>query len=160
MHYRNLLTPFLLLPALVLAAEAPLYIEADRATLDDRSGIAIYQHNVQIRHADRYLEADKVTLQRRNGDLDTLIAEGTPARFRHRPQRGEPIEAEALRIEYFADGERVLLIGEARLIRNGDRFSGDRIDYHIDSEVVRAEGESGRVRAVIQPRSDQGDGTP
>jgi len=89
-------------------------------------------------------------------NFQRLTAEGQPARFRQRLDgQAEDMRGEALRIEYTAAPERLVLKQQAQVWSQGDEFAGDLITYDIAGDRVvarRGEAEEGRVQVVIQPR--------
>lgn len=152
----------LLLPLLHGSAHAlssdrnqPMDVEADRADIDDKRGISVYRGNVKITQGTLRLTADELTLHTRDGEVVRAIAVGTPATYRQRPDgKDHDVEAEALKMEYFADRQQLILTDTARVQQAGDTFRSERIDYDIAADVVKAgAGAPGdRVRITIQPK--------
>ena len=159
MHQRPDAAPLaaliLLLCSLVPAAAAqPIDIEADHAEFDSQNGTTLFQGNVVLRRGTLTINADRITLYRSAGSVTRTVAEGAPARYSQTMPDGGEISAEAHKIEYLATSEQLRLSGQARLLHNRNRFSGEQITYDIRSERVHAEGgENGkqRVRATIYP---------
>lgn len=144
-----------LAPALSSDRNQPMNIEADRADIDDKSGISVYRGNVNITQGTTRLTADELTVTTKDGDIIKSIAVGQPATYRHRPDnKPDDVEAEALRIEYYADQQKVILLKNARVQQAGDTFRSDRIHYDIAQDKVNAgDGSPGdRVRITIQPK--------
>jgi len=136
----------------------PMNIEADRANIDDKRGISVYQGNVKITQGSLLLTADELTVTTRNGDIINAVATGQPATYRQQPDnKPQAIDAEALRIEYLADQQKVILLQKAKVQQGGDTFLSDRIHYDIAQDKVNAgDGSSGdRVRITIQPKETQ-----
>lgn len=157
----------LLLPALLFGAGArgadadrdqPAQIEADRVELDNQRELSVYEGNVRFVQGSTQVSGERITLQTRDGEIRRLLIEGDPARYQETSNAGQPIEARGLRIEYDAEGKLLRIEGQASLNRPGESFSGERIQYRTDSELVtahRAEDGSGeRVRIVIQPSTE------
>lgn len=134
----------------------PMNIAADRANIDDKRGISVYQGNVEITQGSLRLTADELTVTTKNGDIIKSIATGRPATYRQQPDnKPQAIDAEALRIEYFADQQKVILLQKAKVKQDGDTFRSDRIHYDIAQDKVNAgDGSPGdRVRITIQPKN-------
>lgn len=136
-----------------------VYIEADKLEIDDAQGVSIYQGNVRLTRGALELTADKLTLLGSREALKKMIADGSPVRFKQQLShtQGE-MRAVAKRMEYAADSEKLFLHGEAQLWQGGNEFSGDYIEYHVHDETVIAhsgENDSGRVRVIIQPSTEQ-----
>lgn len=140
--------------------EQPIRIEADSVEIDDLKGISVYRGNVRYVQGTLRLLADTLTLfYDQDRRLERLEADGTPARFRQRPDgREEDMHAEALHIEYLAGPQRLILEHRARIRHQGNEFTGELIEYDAVQDVVSArKGESGegRVQVVIQPPRDK-----
>lgn len=153
--------------ALSTDKQQPIYIEADKVTIDDGRGVAVYRGNVHFKQGSAQLSADEVTVSSADRkQVDKVIATGTPATFRQRPDnKDEDMRGQALHIEYFANEERVVLETKAQLWQGQNEFSGNRIEYRAGEEVVQADkspDDSQRVHVIIQPRpaARQPDATP
>ena len=137
--------------------QQPITIEADRATLDEKKGISTYSGHVLLTQGDIKINADKLIVHSKKGDLSHVTALGTPVRYLQKgKQTSEDITGEANTMEYFAQEKRLLLLENAKLTQGGNAFSGNRIDYDTQKEVVTAAvAESGeqRVQVTIQPQS-------
>ena len=145
-------------PAMALDSDRdqPMYIEADRATMDEGKGIGIYRGDVRIRQGSMHLQADTVTVYLEDGRIVRAVAVGEPARYRQRPEgREQDVHAEAGRMEYFLDPERIVLTGDALVRQEGDTFRSERIVYDIVRDTVDAGTGEDRVRIVIQPRREE-----
>ena len=141
----------------------PIQIEADGVEIDDGRQLSIYTGNVDIRQGSMHLQADRVTVHHRQSrQPHRIVAEGRPARFRQLAKKGgKEVKARAMRIEYDANSEAVVLIGNAVLTQDKDSFRSDRIVYDRGKAVVNAgaavagsgkkKGE--RVRITIDPGS-------
>lgn len=161
----------LVLCALLAAGEAralssdkdqPIRIEADSVVIDDGRGIATYRGNVHYSQGSAQLRADEVVVYSADRkQVDKVVATGAPASFRQRPDnKDEDIRGEARRIDYFATEGRIVLEGDGHLFQGQNEFAGDRIEYQIGAEVVkalRAPDSGARVQVIIQPRKN-GDG--
>ncbi len=155
----------LLLACWLLAAPAlsadegqrePVTIEADSAVFDERQGQSTYTGHVVITQGGMQVRADEVTVYIEGEALKRIVARGEPVRFRQRREGEKEILGEARRLDYRADDEHLLLQDQAWLTQGGNRFSGQRIEYDMRQERVRAaQGKDGgqRVRVTIQPKS-------
>lgn len=161
-HLKLALSLWLALPLGAVALEGdrqqPIQVQADSVELDNRTGVSTYRGNVVLDQGTLHLEADLLKVYRGNDELDRIEAEGRPVRLRQRPEgAAADVEGEALRLEYRAAQDRLLLEGSASVRQGGDLFSGERIEYDIVRSRVQASGQDnggGRVQAIIQPRGD------
>jgi lipopolysaccharide export system protein LptA len=136
--------------------EAPINIEADKASLNDKTGFSVYEGNVKLQQGTLIFTGNKMTVQLTDKKLDTIILTGTPATYVQRPEGKDTDQhAEAQRIEYYAIDERVILLDKARIWESGnEEFRSDRIVFNLESDTVDAGGggDSGRVHITLQPR--------
>lgn len=138
--------------------QAPVEVEADRLDLDQRAGTAVYTGDVDIRQGAMQLRGERVEIERNEaGELSLATATGERAYLRHQAEGQEgPTEGWARRIIYHVAERRVELIDQAELIQQGDTFSGGRLEYFIDREVIQARSdvdgsEPQRIRMTLQP---------
>lgn len=142
----------------------PMNIEADRATLNEKTGNSIYQGNVQVQQGSLVLEGSKMTVQLSNNEIDTIILTGNPATYRQRPDGKDTDQhAEAARIEYHAAEDRIILLENARIWQSGaEEFRSERIVFNLKSNTVNAGGNNpgDRVRITLQPGSKKDEQLP
>lgn len=166
-------------PASALSTDSgePILIEADRAERDDARRVTIYRGNVVIDQGSLRITGDTVTIHFDiRDDVAKIVSVGVPAHFRQLPD-GETVhrKAWAKRIEYFNRQDLIVLLGDARYAKGGDRVQAERLVY--DSLNARfkalaaiaedaAEGAAGgggasgkkpeRVRIRIERKKDPG----
>lgn len=151
--------------ALASDREQPALIESDAGEMDHLQGIGIYRGNVVYTQGTMRLEADTIYVHL-SPDRESVIrveAVGAPVRFRQRIEgHDEDLRGEALRIEYFADPERLVLEQQAHIWRLNTEFAGEVISYDPQRGVVNARrGEAegdGRVQIIIQPQQGRSGG--
>lgn len=143
--------------------DKPVHIEADNAELDDQSGVSTYRGNVIITQGTMRITGDQVTVYTNaEGALQRAVSVGKPATYQQRPDnKPEDVKARALRMEYFADKDTVILTDEAHLWQGPNTFTSKKIIYDVANDRVDAGKETGgdRVRITIQPerRDNAGD---
>lgn len=155
--------------ALSTDKDQPIEIEADSADLDNEKGVTIYRGNVVLIQGTVRMTGDTMTVYFKDDELDTLIMEGKPARYRQLPDDSEIYdEAEALRMEYYELKSLVILIDKASFKQEGLSFSGNRIEYDTEHSKVKARGSvkqqngtgnssasgssGGRVKIILKPK--------
>lgn len=141
----------------------PVQIESDSYDGDDLKGISVYRGNVVYTQGSIRMDADEVhVFFDADRKVSRIAAKGAPVRFRQRMEGyDEDMRGEARRVEYFAAPERIVLEHDAHVWRLGTEFSAQTINYDLAREVVsaqRGETDAGRVRIVIQPRDERGEG--
>lgn len=148
-------------------------IMADSAELDEKRGLTVYRGDVTIQQGEITIAADTVTLETQtetstdasggpSRTVSKIVASGSPARFtRHTVQQSEPIRAQGETIRYNVGSGIILLESNASIDRNGSVFSGEKIEYFIEQERVKAESnpndKRGRVHTVFTPAAPNND---
>jgi len=136
----------------------PVRVEADRAELDERSGVAVYTGAVRLRQGRLEARGERLTVHTdAEGRLTRAVVTGDPATCRRAPASpgGHPVECQARRLEYLPQREQLVLTGAAVLRQGPNVFRSEHIAYDLAREVVRAEPKAhggGRVRVTIEPR--------
>jgi len=145
-HIRMLGTALLLLLLPVTGwglsndSSQPISIEADRATLNEKTGNSVYEGNVYLQQGTLVLQGSKMTVQLDGNSIETLVLTGDMATYRQRPDGKESDRhAEAERIEFYAKEDRVILLENARVWRSGNNeLRSDRIVFDLKSNTVNA----------------------
>lgn len=137
----------------------PINISADRASINERTGITVYTGNVEIRQGSMLIKGARVELHRQGNGVSRIISTGSPAEFHQQPEAdASPTRAYGLRMDYQVNRQEVTITESARVDQGQDSFSGERIVYNMEKAVVNAFGSDDangeRVRMVIQPRTD------
>jgi lipopolysaccharide export system protein LptA len=152
------LTLCLLIPAAAMALSSdrdqPMTLEADSVTIDEGSGVSLYEGNVIITQGSLKLWADRLWIHRREGKTEKLISEGQPTRFRQLTDKQEEVKGRARRAEFYVDRDELLLFDEAVLEQASDQFRSDRIVYNRATSQVKAGASAKgkeRVRVIIEP---------
>ena len=150
---------------------APIAIEADSAEQDEKNGMTIYRGNVSIKQGDLTIEADTVTIQRSASPTQTdatasrnishIIANGKPARFTQQlTNEPNPINAEGNTIRYTIEEGIILLEENASIDKTGSKVTGEKIEYFIREEKVKAQADPNdkntRVHTIINPSLTNG----
>lgn len=158
----SLLGLSLLLPSITsLAAspkdsQQPITIEADQAKIDEKQGISTYTGHVVLHRGGIQIRGDKLMVYSHKGGLEKLVATGKPVTYFQKGEtKANDITGEALRMEYFAGNNKLILLDSAKLSQGLNQFSGNRITYDTHRQVVSATvSESGkeRVQVTIQPK--------
>jgi len=137
----------------------PIHIAADKAQINDKTGITTYTGNVIITQGSILIEGDQVELYRQDGSVNKVIAKGKPAHFRQKNTPTDPYtDAWGLHMVYLVSTRKLTITEQAKVIQGSDTFTGQKIDYDIERSLVNAFGGSdkasgnGRVQMIIQPK--------
>lgn len=138
----------------------PIQLDADTADIDSATGVSVYTGNVVLTQGNRKITGERMTVHTRNGrGLDHVVVEGSPATWRQPPEGGgEPIHGEAPRLEYHARGpERVKLLQGGRITQGRDTFTGETIEYNLETErmVARSQDSTDRIRITLFPEDEE-----
>lgn len=149
-----------LLPLLVFALpedrSQPIQLEANRGQIDQKTGVSTYEGNVIISQGSMRMNAEVATIHIKDGGFQRMEATGNPVNLRYRPNANKPeIIGTSQRVEYDVPSAKVIMSGNAKLTQGQDTFTGERVEYDLKGDVVRARGagDSGRIQFIIQPRS-------
>lgn len=128
--------------------EQPIVIEAGAAEADNRAQITTYRGDVVITQGTLRITGDTVWIHYDDANTITkAISVGKPAKFRQLPDDKEDyMTADADRMEYHADEDLILLLGNARYGEGKDKITAQRIVY---------DSRRGRVKAGAIPGSGQ-----
>jgi len=147
-------------PALALPSDrlATITVDADRAKINEKTGITEYHGAVVIKQGTLLIEADQVTIYSTDGQAHKIICIGQPAHYQQQPNPEDGlVNAYGNTIEYYLDTEIITLIKNASLEQQGSILKGEHINYDIKAELVEAKGSANsqqRVHMVI-PASEQ-----
>ena len=142
--------------------DQPIEIEADHAQLDDQQGITQYKGKAILTQGTLRIEGDIITFYYDNNkQIVKMIAQGKRASYQQIQKPGEaPIRAKAYQMEYYAGSQKIYLIGKGHVWQNGSEFSGERIEYDIEKNIVNVSGRANqseqpkkgeRIHIIIQP---------
>lgn len=158
----------LLLPTTVLSlpedSSQPIEIQANSAERDAKTGVTTYTGNVDIHQGSIHISASTVTLKTDDNDeLSTVIANGGPARYEQDiTGPDDKVKAQGNRINYKVQEDVMILEQNASLEQKGSRIQGERIEYDVKSERVKASaGQPGtsdnskRISVTIPPSKNK-----
>jgi len=134
----------------------PIHVSADKATMDDNSGITTYSGNVEIEQGSLKIKARSVDLHRNNDGVSRILATGN-VQFQQQASSDKPVtNAYGERMDYQVQRQEITITGDARVVQQKDTFTGQKIVYNLDKSLVNAfsseDGKGQRVQMVIQPK--------
>jgi lipopolysaccharide export system protein LptA len=147
----------LLAPAMAMSlpedAEQPIHIHSDSAELDQNKNIAIYHGSVKMEQGTMTVTGDTMTVELQDQLVVRIIAEGDRAHYQQQVKADESIVfADAKKIVYFTQEERVELTGNAFLTQDRNEFTGELIKYNVREGKVDAQAAGqGKVQMILQP---------
>ncbi len=165
-HFKLLcLLPWLMLSAsdtlaLTSDRQEPIQIAADTAVIDDAKGTSIYRGNVIIRQGTLLIEADEVEVISHEREVIQMIAtsdEGAEklAHYEQLPDDSEDrVYADARKITYLVQEERLHLSGDATLKQMKDVVTGELVYYDVNQGIMslKSTEPGGRINMTINPK--------
>ena len=149
------------------AAAATIRITADSAEQDQQRGLTHYRGHVRIVQDGLQIDADNATIIHASDPdttahrgVDAITAEGRPAQITLQAGEhgGSRIAASGNALHYQLEQALISLRGNATIDRDGSRVSGDKIEYFIHDNHVKAaadpNGQQGRVHTIITPTTN------
>lgn len=138
-------------------SKAPIEIESDQATLDDKSGTSTYTGNVIVSQGLSKLAAETIIVISEDRKIISISATGTPAHFTQQTDKFSPsTHGYGKEITYSTKDETLLFKGNAKLIQSENSFSGETIEYDVVKKAIKAKGnisEGSRVKIQYYPES-------
>lgn len=131
-------------------------IKADRAEatgLDLGSSQWLLTGNVQVFTPQGELHADKATVQFANKRIESMTAEGAPARFEHQLENGQTAHGHARVITFDMEHNDLQLNGDGWLTDGCNEINSSHIAYDLTTQRVHADsapGDSTQVRGTIR----------
>jgi lipopolysaccharide export system protein LptA len=140
--------------------EQPISIQADAAIVDEANGSSVYKGNVIITQGTLEVTANEVEIFTAAGEVIQIIAttdKGSEVLAHYQQQINEAMEmvvADAQKITYLIQEDRLHLSGDARLQKVMDVFTGQLLSYDLERGIVNLNslGGSDRVKMTITPK--------
>jgi lipopolysaccharide export system protein LptA len=143
--------------------DKPIELEADSVIVDDAKKISTYIGGVVLTQGTLVIHADKLIVREGKNGFQSSTSTGNPTTFKQKREgKNEYMTGSARRIEYDGRMDKVELFTKAWVKRGEDIVYGDYISYDANAEYAEVIGgeksesagpESGRVRAIIQPKN-------
>ncbi|KOR31490.1 hypothetical protein TI04_00620 [Achromatium sp. WMS2] len=142
--------------ALPKDAASPIDISADSVEINEAQNTSTYIGRVEAQQGSMRLTAERVQVYHLPSRQPALIkATGSPVRYQQQEVNGQEIIAVAQNMEYDLTKQVITLSGNAKLTRNKDNFSSDRIVYERKKGLIRAGNSAkGRQRVHISITPD------
>ena len=135
--------------------QKPIHIESNQAERDEKGGTTVYEGNVIIKQGTILIRAEKVTVFSTTEGVSKIICKGKPAHYQQLPKMdGSMVLASGNTIEYRPALDQIQLIDNASLEQDGTIITGERIDYDVTSEVLKAKSDNTgrkRIQMLIPP---------
>jgi lipopolysaccharide export system protein LptA len=130
---------------------APVTVDADSLESLQKEGLAVFKGNVVARQNNsvQYAERMEVYTDAKTNRVERVISTGNVRIVTRDCRMGS-----ATRAEYYDAEQRVVLIGNARVWRDDNVVTGERITIYLAEDRSLVEGgKQDRVKAVFYPSS-------
>lgn len=138
--------------------DQPVHLSADKAELNNTTGVSVYTGDVVLTQGTMVIHGDKMTVYTDDQhQLKKSVVVGQPATYEQVPEgKKEKVHARAPRMEYYASApERVVLLGGAKLWQGKNTFTGEHIVYEVATDKVNAQsGENQRIHITLYPKKE------
>ena len=121
-------------------AKQPIEINANSVIVDEISGFNEFSGDAEVSQGSLLLFAELIQVQTSSDGVETMVALGSiekPAKYiQSQENQARMIEAFATKITYDVNKGMIFLVGNANLIQGFDSFSGETLDYDINTDKV------------------------
>lgn len=132
----------------------PINVKADSSEYNEKRGTQTLSGNVEITQGSMSIVADKIQIEIKDGALFRISGTGNPIRFQQLTPAGQMIRGECQSISYDTSTSNITFKGNANFERPGQKLSGHTIEYNLNEQTFKAQGNSsGRVNITLQPQN-------
>lgn len=148
--------------ALTADRQLPIQIQADAAVIDDAKGSSIYRGNVIINQGTLHIKADEIEIITSEREVIQIIAttDADSKKLAHYEQLPDDSEdrvyADARKITYLIQEERLHLSGNATLKQARDVLKGELVYYDVNKGIMslKSTRKDGRINMTINPKDN------
>jgi len=128
-------------------------IQSEEALRIEPKGLTQYKGDVLITQGTMEIRADQVNVYNDENRVLRIVCIGQPAQFQQQPKADSAlVVARGGTITYSLEQDMIILSDGAALIQEEATLTGERIEYDLKKEIIRAKGSDGdRIRMVIPP---------
>ena len=135
---------------------SPIELSADRAEVDNNTGVSRYFGNVVLTRGPMRLTGEVMHVYTdANRELQRIEIDGSPATYRERQPEAPTRHAQAPRMEYYASGpERIILLNGGHLWQGDNDVRGQTITHYPAQARTIADGDGqadNRVNVTVYP---------
>jgi lipopolysaccharide export system protein LptA len=137
-------------------ADKPINIQADGVEVNHKSQRAVYRGSVQVDQGTLRVKADQMTVEYADQKVIRITFVGAPATYQQQLNADEGmVFANAAKIIYHTQLEKVDFQGDAALEQEGNQIAGELIKYDIvEGRIAADSGDTGPIRMTLQPLRD------
>ncbi|MBI3545529.1 MAG: lipopolysaccharide transport periplasmic protein LptA [Gammaproteobacteria bacterium] len=144
--------------------DEPIRVNARSVEADEKTGVAVYSGDVEAQQGRLSIRADRLEIRTHDRQTEFIRATGKPAKLlQQASETTEEMQADAERIDYHVADKKLDMMGNVRVQRNQDLFTGDVLHYDLKTKSLNAAGDKksdGRIHAVLQPKKTNNETAP
>ena len=132
----------------------PINVVSQEQSADLQANKLVFSGDVVATQGSIKLNADKVEVSRNaQGALESIIAYGKPVTFEQQQDNGKYIRGRANTVSYLPESTQIVLQGRATIWQGESSMTGERIEYNIATQRMRAatQSQGGRVSSTFVP---------
>ena len=133
----------------------PINVVSEQQLADLKANKVIFEGDVVATQGTMEIKADKIEVTRgSDSKLESIIAYGHPVTFQQILDNGKPIHTRSSTLSYLPKQSLVVLNGRATIWQNESSMTGERIEYNIVTQRMRADNaatQGGRVSTTFVP---------
>ncbi|OUV62843.1 MAG: lipopolysaccharide transport periplasmic protein LptA [Gammaproteobacteria bacterium TMED119] len=134
-------------------SEQPIHISADKAELNDKTGISVYVGNVEMIQGTTILKGDRITVYTEDNEVLRMIAIGDLATYQETNDDGDIVYAESEEMIHNAKEKKIELFRRAKITELDNVIRSDYIKYLTALGLMDTGTQSDRVNITIMPQS-------
>lgn len=105
--------------------------------------------NVEIKQGTLKINANKVEIFKNDkGQVDKIISYGNPVTYTQMMDNNRPIEAKSQILSYDTINKIIVLQKKASITQEDSQISGEKIEYDLIKETMKAQGEKKKDRVI------------
>lgn len=132
----------------------PINVESVEQSADLQANKIIFAGDVVATQGTIKVKADKVEVTRNtNGSLKSIVAYGSPVTFEQEQDNGRLIKSRSSTLSYIPEESSIVLQGRAVVWQGESKITGERIEYNIQSQKLKAssKNQGSRVSSTFVP---------
>jgi len=120
-------------------SKQPIYIEANSATYDEKTGQTVYTGDVKATQGSLDVRGDQMTVYQKGGQTEKIVVIGNPTQLKQTPEGGkEDMHGTSQRADYFPDTGILILYDKALVWQGQSSTASDIIEYDTKNGLFKA----------------------
>ena len=133
----------------------PINVVSKEQVADLKKNKVIFDGAVHVTQGSMEIKADRIEVLRgKDGKLSSIKAYGSPVTFKQKLDTGKIFHTRSSTLSYLPKDTMIVLEGKASIWQGESRMEGERIEYNIQTQKMRAHNkktQGGRVSSTFIP---------